>query len=135
MTSLPALLRSAIAVITLAAFSSAALAQVPPEGTPSIIGTHEILTSDGVPVSPGNTITLECSNQGGTIYALVKFNGVLIPDETATMELISLEPVTYMWVNQRGTFGMTTWNEAGQYWDDIVMTGPHAGRHNILCPR
>ena len=132
MTALRFALRSALATI---AASSALLAQVPPvDDLPSILGNHEILDSDGAPVSPGNTITLEVSNQGGTIYALVKVNGVLIPDETATMELISVEPVTYMWVNVRGTYGMTTWNEEG-YWDDVVMTGPHAGRHNILCPQ
>tara|TARA_R110002072_G_scaffold217365_2_gene374995 strand:- start:15901 stop:16305 length:405 start_codon:yes stop_codon:yes gene_type:complete len=134
MTTARTLLFTLLAMFTLQATATAQLPPMPPAPT-SLVGNYDITNLDGTPVSPGNSVSIEVSVQGGVMIGLVRVNGVTLPGETVTFELVAANPLIYSWTNVAGNSGLVAWNVANQRFEQRIFTGPNAGSVRALCPR
>ena len=134
MTTARILFFTLLATLALQSKGVAQLPPMPPAPT-SLVGHHDIKNMDGTPVVPGHTASIEVSVQGGVMIGVVRLDGVAIPSQTTTFELVNGDPLLYTFTNVAGNSGFCAWNPASQQFENLTVTGPGSGNTRALCPR
>ena len=116
-------------------FATLILSQV---ASAQLLGNWVLLDPSGGPAVPGATCTTDIHLENGEIVGDIYIDfgdghgPQEVPDERSTFTMLDRTGLNYMWINARGTVGLTYWNSDLGRFENLVLTGRNAGRVTVL---